>query len=90
MDADFAVKLSSARANSFSVLAEFFSKGLFKSEDEPRRQRSSFKRPIEKLRVPNAGAFESTTQGNLSNTFVIPNYLKLTYACVFSCFQHYY
>ena len=54
MDADFALKLSTAKSNSFSVLADFFSKGIFKDEgsDRAHEQPALLKKSsVEKLRI---------------------------------------
>jgi hypothetical protein len=57
MDADFSLKLSTAKSNSFSVLADFFSKGIFKDavsseRGNPEQQPPLHKKSsVEKLRI---------------------------------------
>jgi len=51
MDADFALKLSTAKSNSFSVVADFFAKGIFVSEAEKAGAELQ-KKNLEKVRGP--------------------------------------
>jgi len=59
VDADFTLKLSNARSNSFSVLADFFAKGIFRDEE---KELAGQKKSIEKLRVPTEKAFDNSMQ----------------------------
>lgn len=61
LDADFTLKLSNARANSFTVLAEFFSKGIFRDENQIGDNKDP-KTEVQKLRVPTEQAFDSSLQ----------------------------
>jgi len=54
IEADFAIKLGSAKSNSFSVLADFFGKGIFTEESRSDSGHPGLanKKSIEKLRIP--------------------------------------
>ncbi|ODN06411.1 Vacuolar protein sorting-associated protein 11 [Orchesella cincta] len=58
-DADFAVKLSNSKSNSFAVIADAFGKGIFRDEDQRPREILGPKRSIEKLRLAVAQPFDS-------------------------------
>ncbi len=59
MDAEFATKLNASKSNSFAVLADAFSKGIFKDENQKPRELLGPKKSLEKLRIPNAQPFDS-------------------------------
>jgi hypothetical protein len=61
LDSEFALKLSTAKSNSFAVLADFFGKGIFK--EERARELTGHKKSIEKARLQ--PGFESI-QGNVT------------------------
>lgn len=58
LDAEFTNKVNTAKSNSFAILAEAFSKGVFKDEEKPREAMGP-KRSLEKLRNPSAHPFEA-------------------------------
>ncbi|CAL8099347.1 unnamed protein product [Orchesella dallaii] len=59
LDANFAVQLSNSKSNSFAVIADAFSKGIFRDENQKPREILGPKRSIEKLRVPTVKPFDT-------------------------------
>ncbi|CAG7816852.1 unnamed protein product [Allacma fusca] len=65
LDADFKMKLGTAKSNAFSVLADFFSKGIFRDEQVRQNHPSGSRKFVEKLKTYQPQVEEVKTEGRL-------------------------
>lgn len=59
LDSEFAARLNTSKSNSFAVLADAFSRGVFKDEGHKPRELQGPKKSLEKLRNSSSQPFDT-------------------------------